>query len=297
MSGGATTGGAGVDPAGTTVTERRGPRRGGETAQLPGVLAVGLARARIELTAFFREKDAVIFIFAFPVILILIFGTVFTDDVVPGVSFAQYFIAGMIASGLVLTSFQSLAITIAVERDDGALKRLEGTPMPPAAYFVGKVGLVIVTTAVQVALLLLVGALLFDVSIPTDAQSWITFAWVALLGITAGTLLGIAFSSVPRSGKSASAVVSPIVIVLQFISGVFFVYTEIPSWLRGIAEVFPLKWLAQGMRSVFLPPSMESQEVSGSWQHGTIALVLLAWTVGGLVLCLRTFRWRRRDDR
>ena len=63
-----------------------------------------------------------------------------------------------------------------------------------------------------------------------------------------------------------------------------------------IAAVFPLKWMAQGMRSVFLPDSMASVEVSGSWQHGLTALILVAWTIAGLVLCLQTFRWRRRDD-
>ena len=73
-------------------------------------------------------------------------------------------------------------------------------------------------------------------------------------------------------------------------------YSEIPSLLQMIAAVFPLKWMAQGMRSVFLPDSMASVEVSGSWQHGLTALILVAWTIAGLVLCLQTFRWRRRDD-
>jgi ABC-2 type transport system permease protein len=37
-------------------------------------------------------------------------------------------------------------------------------------------------------------------------------------------------------------------------------------------------------------------EASGSWQLGLVAAVLAAWTIGGLVLALTTFRWRRRDD-
>ena len=60
--------------------------------------------------------------------------------------------------------------------------------------------------------------------------------------------------------------------------------------------MFPLKWMAQGMRSVFLPASAESWEVSGSWQHGATALVLVAWAVAALVVGVRTFRWQRRDD-
>jgi ABC-2 type transport system permease protein len=93
----------------------------------------------------------------------------------------------------------------------------------------------------------------------------------------------------PRSYLSCSS--------LQFISGIFFPYSDIPTWLQTIAAVFPLKWMAQGMRSVFLPDSKAAAEVAGSWQHGLTALILVAWTIAGLVLCLRTFRWRRRDDR
>ncbi len=101
----------------------------------------------------------------------------------------------------------------------------------------------------------------------------------------------------PPSGRSASAVISPVVIVLQFTSGAFFVYTELPTWTQRVAELFPLKWMAQGMRSVFLPESFEAREVSGSWQGGATALVLATWTLMGLISCLRTLRWRRRDDR
>lgn len=268
---------------------------------LPGLLGIGLARTGLELRQFFRERDTVVFIFAYPVIMLAIFATVFGQDGAtvgpePGIPFAQYFLPGMVATGVLLSSFQNLAISIAVERDEGGLKRLRGTPMPPTAYFVGKVGSVLVTSTVQTALLLAVAALAFGVELPTTTDRWITFAWVFTLGTAVGAVCGVAFSSVPRSGRSASAVVTPIVIVLQFISGVFFTFSELPTWMQRVAELFPLKWMAQGMRSVFLPDSAEALEVSGSWQHPMTAAVLLAYLVVGLVLGVRTFRWRRRDD-
>jgi ABC-2 type transport system permease protein len=261
----------------------------------PGLLRMGAARTGIEVKQFFRERDSVVFTFAFPVIMLFIFGAVFTDELAPGVSFTQYFIAGMMASGVMLSSFQALAISIAIERDDGTLKRLRGTPMPPAAYFLGKVGAVLGTSLFQFTVLLVVAVVIFGLDLPSSLDAWVRFAWIFVLGIAAGTLLGIAFSSVPRSARSASAVVSPVVIVLQFISGVFFVFTEMPGWMQAVGSAFPLKWLAQGMRSVFLPESFAAQEAAGSWQLPLVAGVLALWTVVGLVLCLRTFRWMRRD--
>jgi len=283
----------------TEATPGRAPAPSTPAApgRLPSLLSTSLARTRMELRSTLRQRDAVIFNLAFPVIFLFIFGSVFGDDVAPGISFTQYFTAGMAASGILLVSFQSLAISIAVERDDGTLKRLEGTPMPRAAYFLGKVGLVVVTGGAQLAVLLAAARLAFDVPLPDTAQRWWTLAWVAVLGAAAGTLLGIAYSSIPSSGSSASAVVAPVVLVLQFISGVFFVYSQLPGWMQDVAAVFPLKWLAQGFRAALLPDSMAAAEVGGGWELGTTALVLVAWTVVGLVLCRTTFRWRRRSDR
>ncbi|WP_149204187.1 ABC transporter permease [Actinotalea subterranea] len=271
------------------------------TGALPSVLALGLARTGIELKQFFRERDAVVFIFAYPVIMLAIFATVFGQDGAtvgpePGIPFAQYFLPGMIATGVMLSSFQNLAISIAVERDEGGLKRLRGTPMPAVSYFIGKIASVLISSLVQMALLLGAGAVLFDIDLPTTAGPWLTFAWVFGLGTATGAMCGIAFSSVPRSGKSVSAVVIPIVLVLQFISGVFFVYSDLPTWMQRVAEVFPLKWMAQGMRSVFLPEQAESFEVSGSWQHPMTAAVLAAWLLASVVVGAKTFRWKRRDD-
>lgn len=264
--------------------------------QPPGTWAIGLRRVRIELLQFVRDREAAFFTMILPVLLLVVFGSAFSDDVVPGVTFSQYFLAGMIASGIVYTSFQNLAISIPQERDDGTLKRLRGTPMPKASYFVGKVGLVLTIYVGQVVMLLALAVALFGVELPTSASDWWTFTWVSLLGLVTCTLLGIAFSSVPRSGRGASAVVSPVVLVLQFTSGVFFQWSQLPTWMQQMASLFPLKWLCQGMRSVFLPDSFQRQELAGSWELGRTALVLSAWAVGSLVLALRGFRWQRRDE-
>ena len=254
---------------------------------------IGVSRGNLEIRQFLRQRESVVFTLLFPVLLLLIFGSVFKNTIAPGVTFSQYFVAGMIASGLINTGFQQLAIMIPLERDDGTLKRLRGTPMPPTSYFIGKILSVLACMIVQIVLLLVVGALMFGVQLPTDLGRWVTYTWVTLLGITGSTLLGIAFSSVPRSGRGASAMVTPIVLVLQFISGVFFIFNQLPSWMQNVASIFPLKWLTQGMRSVFLPESFASQEVAKSWEHGRVALMLTIWIAIGLVLALKTFRWER----
>jgi len=260
---------------------------------LKEIIRIGLLRGNLEFKQFLRQRESVVFTLFFPVILLFIFGTVFKDTIAPGVTFSQYFVAGMIASGLVNTGFQQLAITIPMERDFGTLKRLRGTPMSVSSYFIGKALLVTTLMIIQTALLLIFGSLMFGLNLPTSTSLWWNFTWLVVLGSACSTVLGIAFSVVPKSGRGASAVVSPIVIILQFFSGVFFVFTSLPSWMQQFASLFPLKWLTQGMRSVFLPADFATQEVAGTWEIGKTAAILIIWLFAGLIISIKTFKWSR----
>ena len=260
---------------------------------LPTTISLGIARGGLEIRQFMRQRESVVFTLAFPIILLAIFGSVFKTTLAEGVTFSQYFVAGMIASGLVNTGFQQLAILIPMEREFGSLKRLRGTPMHVASYFIGKSILVFVSMAIQVLLLLAAGIIFFGVELPTDPYKWLTFMWLIILGSAASTALGIAFAAVPKSGRGASAVVSPVVIILQFFSGVFFVFTDLPGWMQQVAALFPLKWLTQGMREVFLPDSFAAQEVAKSWETGRGILINFIWLVVGVALAIKTFRWDR----
>jgi ABC-2 type transport system permease protein len=265
-------------------------------------LRLGGSRVVNEVRAYFRQGDSVFFTFLFPLVMLTIFSTAFsnqsfgTDASGAEVSAAAYYLPGMLAAGLLLSGLQNLAVDIANERSDGTLKRLAGTPLPVVSYFIGKIGQVLVTGAAQAALLLLVAAVGFGVALPTEPEKWFTFAWVFALGVTTSAVLGIALSRVPRSGKSATAVVIPIVLVLQFISGVYLGFSQLPEWLQNVAGIFPLKWLAQGMRAVFLPANYESEEPGGAWDLDGVLLATSLWFVVGLVVCRVTFRWIRKDS-
>lgn len=64
--------------------------------------------------------------------------------------------------------------------------------------------------------------------------------------------------------------------------------------MQQFAALFPLKWLTQGMRSVFLPEGFATQEVAGNWEVSRIAIVLAIWAVAGTFLALRSFKWSEK---
>jgi ABC-2 type transport system permease protein len=263
-------------------------------------LRLGASRIGYEVKTYFRQADSVFFTFLFPVLMLGIFATAFSETSFgpqnEAISSAAFYLPGMIAAGILLSGLQNLGVDIANERSDGTLKRFAGTPLPVTSYFIGKLGQVFVTALAQAALLLLMARFAFGVELPTEAGSWFTFAWVFVLGVTTSAVLGIAISAVPRSGKSAAAVIIPVAIVLQFISGVYLGFAMLPEWLQNVASAFPLKWMAQGMREVFLPASFEMIEPGESWNLPGVAIATALWLVLGLIACRLTFRWIRKDS-
>lgn len=268
-----------------------------EAARLPSALRVGLARGRLEIKQFFRERDSVVFSFALPVVFLALFGVIFGSDTVVGTTtYSQLLVPSMLTLGIASTTLVNIGIWIAVDRDNGTLRRLTTTPMPRIAYFLGKIVMMVVVGMIESAILLVAGVLMYGVRLPATPEKWLTLAWVVLLAFAVCGTLGVALSSLPRSSRSAAAVINFPVLILQFLSGIFIPFNQLPDWLYTIGSFFPLKWIAQGLRAAFLPDDMAVIEPAHSFELGRVALVLLAWLVVAVVLCLTTFRWKRRGE-
>jgi ABC-2 type transport system permease protein len=268
--------------------------------RLPSLPRLSVSRADVELKEFFRDAQAALFTFILPVTLLVVFSSVFRGSVFgprgeAPLPFRQYFAAGMMASGIVSASFTTVAIGVAVEQHDGTLKRLAGTPLPKAAYFAGKILAATVLAFLASGLMLALGVLVYGLDLPSTPGRWLALVWVPILGLAACCLLGLAFTRVVRTAKGAAPVVIFPFLLLQFTSGVFFVFTDLPEWMQRLAALFPLKWVAQGLRYALLPDWVKANEPAHSWEVGRIAVVLLAWLVAGAVLARLTFRWDRSD--
>ena len=261
--------------------------------RLPGLLRVSRARAAMELRVFVRNKSSLIFTIGFPVLLLLVLGSILRGPVGIGdITLQQVIVTGIIPVGVASVAFNGLGITMAIERDNGSVRRIGATPMPRAAYFLGKVVLVVVTGVAETVILIGLSVVLFGLRLPTDPEHWLRIGWVLGLGAFGCALLAIAYSWFIPNARSASALVTPVFVVLQFISGVFFPLASLPSWMQQIGALFPLKWMVQGLQSALLPDAYQQEMPAGTWELGKTAIVLGLWCVGGLALCLATFRWR-----
>ncbi len=279
----------------TALTTDERPDQDAPQDWRPSTWQLSWQRVRLELQAFTRVREELIFTASLPILLLALFATIFGGEIEStGVDISQYFVAGMLASTGITVGFQSLSAQLALEQQDGTLKRLAGTPMPKSAYVLGKIGLVVVVATLQSMVMAIGGVLFFDVSLP-DAGGWGLLISVLLLNLAIWTMLGLAFSRIISSPRAGSAVATPPVLLLQFISGVYIYFESIPSWLQSVASIFPLRWAALGLRQALLPDSFQTAEPGGSWQTGAMFTMLGLWLIAAGLLAGLLFRWRVRE--
>ena len=120
--------------------------------------------------------------------------------------------------------------------------------------------------------------LLFD-DLMADPSGWFTVAWVLVLGLLAAMPIGMVIGAlVPSTQKVGTWGMLP-VMVLVGISGIFYPVQQLWGWVQVVAQVFPMYWLALGMRSAFLPDSAAALEIGDSLAH--LETVARARRLGG----------------
>ncbi len=274
------------------------------TASTRPVWPLVAAVIRLEQKSFWRNKQSAIFSFGLPLLFVLILPNVIGGSAGEGVSFKSYFVAGMIAISLVSSTYTTLAISVTFQRDLLTLKRLRGTPLTPLMLFAGKIASSAISVAIQVVIILGIGSLAYAIPMP---KNWLTFVVFILLGIITFSLVGLAYTAFIPNGDSAPALVQLPYLVLQFISGVFFPFQAMPRWLQAVASVFPLRWLADGLRAGYLGTDyIHGHDVAGTYVPKEVSgltaltsqwpglLMLTLWGAGALVVGLRWFKWEKR---
>jgi ABC-2 type transport system permease protein len=213
---------------------------------------------------------------------------------------ASGFTLGTLVLPSVLGMFVALGMLLMVqyltaEREDGTLLRAKAIPNGIGGYFIGKLVTVSGTILAYLAILLIPGLLIVDGLDVGSIGSWLTLAWVLLLGLVATQSIGAMLGALISSPRGAGYLSLPVMGLIA-ISGIFYPITALPGWLQGIAQAFPMYWLGLGMRSALLPPAAVSVELGGSWRHLETIGVLGTWAVLGLILAPIVLRRMARRE-
>jgi ABC-2 type transport system permease protein len=255
-----------------------------------------LTQTRYGFKTLARTPRAVVFSVLFPIILLVMFNSIFTSGQNATTEFhgrkidtATYFTAGIIAYAVMMSAFSTLAVSLTAQRERGQLKRLRGTPMPPWTFMVSQVLRSVLTVAVMVGGLLLIGRLAFNVSIPGRTAGGLVVYLV--LGTASMCTLGIALTAVCPTEEVASTVAPFSAVILSFVSGVFIPISTLPDWLQQVGRLFPLYHLSDGLQGTFFPTG------GGMGLVGTNVASLVVWGAAGRLIAVRRFKWEPQGGR
>ncbi len=240
---------------------------------------------RYEQRAFWRNRGRGIFTFVFPLMFLVIFASLDNGAHIKdlgGISFDTFFVPVILAYGVITTTYVNMAMSTAILRDQGVLKRMQGTPLPRWAYIAARIGSTVVLVLAMTAVTLALGAIAYGVHIRASTLPGLVITLV--LGTAAFTTLGIGVARFIPNSEAAPVIVNLTVLPLTFISSIWFPPTAMPKALNDVAKFFPIRPLADGLEHAFNPFTRGA----GFSAHDLQTLAI--WTVVGIFLMLRFLR-------
>jgi len=243
-------------------------------------VAIAYRQWRLERRMFWRNPTAAFFSFVLPLLFLFLFGAIFSSDQ----KTLDIIVPGILGMSMMSTTFNALAMNITFLREEGVLKRIHGTPMPPVSYLAGVAANAVSNAAVQVVIVVLAGKLFFGLGWP---ENWLELAVFAVVGVATLAALGVAFSHVIPNFDAAPAYTNIVFLPVIFISGVFYDVDKAPQFLRDLARILPLTHVIDGLSAAMVTGAALSDHV------GDLAVVA-AWGLFGAFFAVRGFSWESR---
>jgi ABC-2 type transport system permease protein len=237
---------------------------------------------RYEQRSYWRNRGRGVFTFVFPVMLLVIFASLDKGAHIStrgGIPYDDFFVPGILAYGVIATTFVNLSIGTAILRDEGVLKRMQGTPLPRWAYVAARIGSTCLVTLAMTIVVLGLGVSVYGLDF--HANQLPALLAVLLLGTAAFTSLGIGITRFIPSAESGPVLVNLVIWPLSFISNIWFPTDSLPGVLKTIAELFPVRALAEGLQYIFDPRN------HGSLLYASSLRTLAIWTAIGVYLMFR----------
>ncbi len=236
----------------------------------------------IEIKLFLRNLIATFFTFAFPLLMLVLFGGIYgnkPEAIFGGYGSMDITVPGYIAALIIgTTAFIGLPMDLAFQRQLGVLRRMRATPLHPAMVLGSKMITNLLVTVFGIALLVAAGAAFYQVYIPAN---WLPVLLGILLSCMCLFALGFALASLIRSANAVRAVSFAIFYPMMFFSGGTIPGQFLPPAFQKVASVMPMTYTVNLVRDLWF----------GKGWDLTALVVIAGFTLAGILVSVRFFRW------
>lgn len=234
-----------------------------------------------ELKLQMREPVGAFFTLAFPVMLMVLFGSIYGNDpeqYLGGYGQVDLSVPGYIGMIIGTIGLIGIPITLSNYREQGILRRLKATPVRSGSILWSQVAVQVTMTVLGVLLLGVVGLLFYDLRIPDGNVMLLSAILISAFSFFA---VGFVLAGIMPTPRTAQAVGMAIFYPMLFLSGAAMPRFVMPETVQKIAELLPLTHVVILLEDIWF---------SGTWNMTSLAVVL-AMLVVGLVVSRYTFRW------
>ena len=238
-----------------------------------------------EAKLFIREPVSTFFTLVFPVMMLLIFGTIIGSQPIPGwsggsQSVISNLIPALTATVIGIIGLMAVTITMATYRENGILRRLRTTPVRPLTVLGAQVVMVFIMTSLGVILLSIAGRLIYHVqyqgSLPSLLGGFV-LSCLSFFGI------GFILAGTMPTARTAQIVAMVLLYPMLLLSGAAWPRELMPAAVQHISAFLPLTYVVNLLRGLW---------VGESWaQHWSDVLVLVVMLAAGVFISVKLFRW------
>ncbi|WLD94207.1 ABC transporter permease [Alkalihalobacillus sp. AL-G] len=236
--------------------------------------------ARLETKMFFRDRLSVFWTFLFPVLMIWLFGSMFTGSQMGGRTFAELYVPSWIGVNIVTTSFFTLGTVLTNYRETGVLRRYQSTPLQPWKILMAHTVQGTVIFAISAVLLMVFGMLMYDLTLPEYIGSTLVALLISILCFFPFALF---LTSLAKNTQTAAAISTLFLNLMLFLSGATFPLEMMPEVLQYVSKILPLYYTIELLRGTWTQGPI--------WDYGLEVSVLLGIAVVSTILASKFFRW------
>ncbi|ACQ92017.1 ABC-2 type transporter [Tolumonas auensis DSM 9187] len=191
-------------------------------------------------------------------------------------------VPGLMGVILTMTMIMMTALAVTREVERGTMENLLATPVRPLEVMLGKILPYVLIGFVQVAVILIVAELLFEVPF-IGPGSWLLLG--ILVFIAANLSIGITISSVARNQTQAMQMTFFFFLPSMLLSGFMFPFRGMPFWAQQIGELLPLTHFIRLIRGIML----KGNGMAEMWPHlWPLLLFLFAMLLVGVLRFRKT---------
>jgi len=242
-----------------------------------------LANIKINLRLTFRDRTALIFSYAFPLMFFFLFGQMMGAAQGSGIS--RQVVGSVLLIGVLGNGFFGGGLRAVQDRELGILRRFKVAPTSPLPFLVSSLVVGLTTYLPSAVLLLILGHFIYGMPVPDRPLTLLAFLAVGMLAFRS---IGLIIASVVNSMQESQILIQMLYLPMLFLSGSTFPISMMPTWLQILSQFLPASHLFAGIQGILI-----RGESFGEQSKSLSALALTA--VVATFIALKLFRWEKEE--